>query len=164
MSEYINPIEQLIHSTVRIQCDDGKGNTSSGSGYVFFFCEKDEQSIPCIVTNKHVVVGAQTGSFNLTLKGEDGKPKLGAHEVITLDNLSKYWLPHPNPKVDLAIIPIGPILNKAESEGKNFYYVSLSKSLLADEILLSTLPAFFKVVVIIRLLIKRLLFQDLDEP
>ncbi|MGI2096178.1 trypsin-like peptidase domain-containing protein [Shewanella glacialipiscicola] len=148
MSEYVNPIEQLIHSTVRIQCEDGKGNTSSGSGYVFFFCEKDEQSIPCIVTNKHVVAGAQKGSFNLTMKGEDGKPKLGLHEVITLDNLSKFWLSHPNPNVDLAIIPIGPILNQAESQGKSFYYIPLSKSVLADESLLSTLSSMEEIVMI----------------
>ena len=127
MSNYINPIEQLIHSTVRIQCEDDKGHSSSGSGYIFYFCEKDGQSIPCIVTNKHVVIGACRGSFNLTLKGEDGKPSLGIHEVITLNELGKYWQPHPNPKVDLAIIPIGPILNQAEKEGKSFYYIPLGK-------------------------------------
>ncbi|NOI39215.1 serine protease [Vibrio sp. 070316B] len=148
MSEYVNPIEKLIHSTVRINCDDGKGNSSSGSGYVFFFCEKDEQSIPCIVTNKHVVVGAQTGSFNLTLKGEDDKPVLGSHEVITLDDLSQHWIPHPNPNVDLAIIPIGPILNKAEQEGKRFYYIPLGKGVLADEQLLNSLPSMEEVVMI----------------
>lgn len=148
MNAYINPIEQLVHSTVRIQCNDGVGNVSFGSGYVFFFCEKEGQSIPCIVTNKHVVIGAQTGSFNFTLKDEDGRAKLGTYEVIALDNLSKCWIPHPNPRVDLAIIPIGEIINKAESEGKSFYYIPLGKSVLADESLLSTLSTMEEIVMI----------------
>lgn len=148
MSEYVNPIEQLIHSTVRIVCEDAKGNTSSGTGYIFFFCEKDEQSIPCIVTNKHVLVGGVKGAFNLTLKNEDGSPQLGAHEVVTLDDLHKYWLPHPKPEVDLAIIPIGPILNQAELDGKNYYYVPLGKSLLAKDSLLETLPPMEQIVMI----------------
>ncbi|MDW2069571.1 trypsin-like peptidase domain-containing protein [Vibrio sp. 2094] len=148
MSEYINPIEQLIHSTVRIQCEDDKGQCSFGSGYIFNFHVKDNQVVPCIVTNKHVVSDSRKGSFNFTLKNEDGSPKLGSHELITLDESSQYWWPHPDPNIDLAIIPIGPILNQAKKDGKNFYYVPLAKSLLADETLLSSLPSMEEVVMI----------------
>ena len=148
MSGYVSPIEQLIHSTVRIVCEDEKGNTSSGTGYIFFFCKKENIRIPCIVTNKHVIAGGVKGIFNLTLKNEDGGPKLGTHEEVAIDNLSAYWFPHPKPEVDLAIIPIGPILNKAKSEGKNFYYVALGKSLLAEESLLNTLSTMEQIVMI----------------
>ncbi|MGU5674966.1 trypsin-like peptidase domain-containing protein [Aeromonas hydrophila] len=148
MSKYISPIEEIIHSTVRIQCEDHFGKLSSGSGYIFLFCERDDKSIPCIVTNKHVVHGAMKGVFNLTLKNEDGSPKLGYHEEIIIDKFHLCWFPHPNPHVDLAIIPIGAILNKAENEGKNFYYIPLGKTLIADEDLLKKLPSMEEIVMI----------------
>ena len=148
MNEYINPIEQLIHSTVRILCIDKDGNQSSGTGYIFFFCEKGDESIPCIVTNKHVVDNGTKGIFHLTLKSDNGKPLIGQYEQITLDNLPKYCINHPDSETDLVAIPIGTILNSAEAVGKKYYYVPLSKSLLADDELLNTLSSMEQVVMI----------------
>lgn len=148
MSKYVNPIEQLIHSTVRILCVDNNGNQSSGTGYIFFFCENEGQSIPCIVTNKHVVENGIKGIFHLTLKSDDGEPLIGKHEQITLDNLSQYCINHPDSDIDLVAIPIGPILNSAEAAGKNYYYVPLSKEILADDELLSTLSSMEQIVMI----------------
>ncbi|MGX3065577.1 hypothetical protein [Ursidibacter arcticus] len=62
----MRPIDQLIHSTVRIECEL-KNGVSSGTGYFFGFCRDDEGYIPCIVTNKHVISGAVTGIFHITL-------------------------------------------------------------------------------------------------
>ena len=134
MSQYINPIEQLIHSTVRIICEDGKGAQSFGTGYIFFFCEKVDMKYPCIVTNKHVVDGAQKGTFNLTLRDENGEPKLGEYETVTLDNFSQHWWPHPNPLIDLVIIPIGEVLNRAMRDSRYYYYVPLTKATFTEEI------------------------------
>lgn len=88
------------------------------------------------------------GIFNLTLKNEDGSPKLGHHEEIIIDKFSLCWFPHLRPHIDLAIIPIGPILNKAENEGKDFYYIPLGKPIIADEDLLENLPSMEEIVVI----------------
>lgn len=148
MSEYVNPIEQLIHSTVRIVCENYKGKASSGTGFIFYFCEADGQSVPCVVTNKHVVAGGSRGIFNLTLKGDDQKPKLGEHEEVILEDLQRYCIAHPDPNIDLVAIPIGPILNSAEEAGKDYFYVPLGKAAIGNDELLDSLPSMEEIVMI----------------
>lgn len=148
MSTYIDPISQLVHSTVRILCFDPDGRSSSGSGYVYLFCERDGNAVPCIVTNKHVVRGAVRGVFNLTLKNEDGLPDLGRHEAITVDGLDKMCIDHPDPDVDLAAFPIGQILNAASKSGKDYFFVPLGRALLPTPELLDSLPPMEEIVMI----------------
>ncbi len=148
MSEFIHPITQLVHSTVRIECTDSQNRISSGSGYIFMFCETEETAIPCVVTNKHVTEGAIRGVFHLTLKNEDGAPALGRHEAVVLDELEKYCIPHPIDAIDLVAFPIGPILNSASKEGRAYYFVPLGKQVLASSELLESLPPMEEIVMI----------------
>src|SRR3990167_7248595 len=57
--------EQLAFSTVQIQVELNKGN-AWGTGFFFSFLQEDQQTIPIIVTNKHVVAGAKKGAFILS--------------------------------------------------------------------------------------------------
>jgi len=148
MTDFIHPITQLVHSTVRILCTDSEGRQSSGTGYIYLFCEDNGRSFPCVVTNKHVVRGAMRGVFHLTFKKEDGTPDLGQHEAVTLENLGRYSILHPDPSVDLVAFPIGPIINNATKNGRNYYFIPLGKSLLANEALLSLLPPMEEIVMI----------------
>jgi ribosomal protein L35AE/L33A len=148
MSSYIHPITQLVHSTVRIECEDAQKNTSSGSGYIFLFCEKDGQSFPCVVTNKHVVRGAVRATFHLTLKDEQGNAKLGSHEPVTLDSVQQYCINHPNQNIDLVAFPIGPILNKATQDGRAYHFVPLGRDVVATKELLESLPPMEEIVMI----------------
>ena len=45
--------QQLLHSTVRIECRDARGNVSSGTGFNFSL-EFDGIHVPGIITNRHV--------------------------------------------------------------------------------------------------------------
>lgn len=148
MSQFIHPITQLVHSTVRIECTDSQNRTSSGSGYIFMFCEADGKAFPCVVTNKHVVEGAIRGVFHLTLKNEDGTPKLGKHEAVVLNDLSKYCIPHPTATIDLVAFPIDPILNSASKDGRAYHFVPLGKEALASNDLLESLPPMEEIVMI----------------
>lgn len=148
MSAYIHPITQLVHSTVRMLCIDMNGKQSSGTGYIYLFCEENGQSFPCVVTNKHVVQGAVRGIFNLTLKNDDGTPNLGKHEAVTLEKLGNYCIPHPSPSVDLVALPIGPILNSANKGGRNYHFVPLGKSVIADKELLKSLSPMEEIAMI----------------
>lgn len=145
--KYISPIEHLIHSTVRIECETltGKG---SGSGYFFAFLENDNQQIPCIVTNKHVVAGAKRGIFNLTLQGTDGMPKLGEYVTFAFDNFEQMWIGHPDPSIDIAICLIGPILNRAKEQGQTLHFVPLGKPVIATKELLDSLPTMEEIIMI----------------
>ncbi|EMZ5055786.1 S1 family peptidase [Proteus mirabilis] len=150
MKQPSNPIEILVHSTVRIECLKGSKGASSGTGYIFCFLEDEEndKSCPCIVTNKHVLKDGVEAIFHLTLRDKDGNPDLGNHEAIRIKDLNDYVILHPNDDIDLAIIPIGMILNSAEALGKNFHYSSFGKGFIVSKELLSELSPMEDIVMI----------------
>ncbi|EKO3860421.1 trypsin-like peptidase domain-containing protein [Vibrio harveyi] len=146
-SSFKNPIEELIHSTVRIECDLGNGATSTGSGYFYLFFDDEDKKVPVIVTNKHVVQGAVKASINLT-KSDAGRPKLGEFSTFVIDDFENQCIFHSEDNVDLAIFPIAPLLSQAEASGDEFYYVPLGKSAIATTELLSTLSSMEDIVMI----------------
>lgn len=148
MSEYVNPVEELVHSTLRIECETPQG-VSSGSGYFYAFLEGDGGvHVPCIVTNKHVIKGATKGNFFLSVKDEQGKPDLGKHFPVVFDNFESMWIGHPDLNVDLAVFPLGPIFNQAEQQGIKLHYVMLGKNVKANDQLLNTLPTMEEIIMI----------------
>jgi hypothetical protein len=142
------PAEQLAHSTVRIACRMADGSVSTGSGFFYAFVKKETSSVPAIVTNKHVVKGAVSAEFSLTLRGQDDGPVVGQHITIQLDQFESRWLPHPDPQVDLCVMPIAPLLSDAAAVGKTFFFVSLEESLLPTEAELSDLSALEEILMI----------------
>lgn len=131
--------EQLMHTTVRLECALVDGRGSTGTGFFFAYPLDGDRSIPVIVTNKHVIEGARTGTFVLTGRNEDGEPILGSYETIRLDNFESGWLKHPDPAVDLAVFPIAPLLNAAEAAGKKIFFLPLTEALLPTDEVLATL-------------------------
>ncbi|SIR15218.1 Trypsin-like peptidase domain-containing protein [Alkalispirochaeta americana] len=147
MAQHKHPIEQLIHSTARIECLTPDG-VSSGSGFFYAFLRTEEKHVPCIVTNKHVVDGATEGKIHLTTADDKGNPELGNHIEIRLGDFSKMWVGHPDKNIDLAAIPIAPLLHEAEERKVRFFYVMLDETLIADQKLLSSLPAMEEIIMI----------------
>lgn len=80
----LSAAEQLMHTTVRLECELTDGGVSTGTGFFFSFKIDDDTQIPLIVTNRHVVDGAKTGTFVLTKRNADRSPQMGAHETIKL--------------------------------------------------------------------------------
>lgn len=148
MSQFIHPMTQLVHSTVRIECTGANDKKSSGSGYIFLFCEAEGRAIPCVVTNKHVVQGAVQGTFHLTIRKEDGTADLGKHEPVVLKDLTRHCIAHPEPTIDLVAFPIGPILSSATKDGRSYHFVPLGKATLATKDLLDSLPPMEEIVMI----------------
>ena len=147
MSEYVNPVEILVHSTIRIECQTSNG-ISSGSGYFFGFLANGESDVPCIVTNKHVVKGATKGQFVLSKQVEGGMPDLDKHFPISFNNFESMWIGHPDPNVDLAIFPLGPIFHQTEQQGIKLHYVPLNKNNVANDNLLDSLPTMEEIIMI----------------
>jgi hypothetical protein len=134
MEEKLTPVEQLAYSTVRIEADSVDGSTSTGTGFFFRLKEKTDGShIPVIVTNKHMVADTTRGRFQLTLKDESGSPLVKSHFAFELDQFQERWVPHPDGKTDLCVMPIAPLLNLAKEQDKEFYFISLAKNLLPTE-------------------------------
>lgn len=148
MTHNLSVSEQLMYSTVRIECLDSKGQGSTGTGFFFRFLDDGNRYIPAIVTNKHVVEGAIHGSFLMTIADENNNPINTEHLPVGFDNFEKRWIFHPDPNVDLCVMPIAPVLNQLESNGKQAFYIGLSKDMIPNFEQLSNLRAIEDITMI----------------
>jgi len=140
--------DQLLHSTVRIDCLDAKGQASSGTGFFYNLTTEGNAMFPVIVTNKHVVAGAARGFFQFTLTDDKGEPIYGKHERIELLDFATGWIEHPDPEVDLAICMIGPVFNQLHAMGKRPCFAPVTESLIHDETQLADLNAVEDIMMI----------------
>lgn len=146
----LSPSAQITYATVRIECTLADGSKASGTGF-FYQCLKDDRigsSVPVIVTNKHVVKGAVSGGFYMHLADEKGDPLPDKNIPVVLDNFEGRWIPHPDGKTDLCVLPIAPILDDAKSKNIRPFYVSLDKTLLADDSELAELDAYERILMV----------------
>lgn len=141
------PSEALTYNTVRLECRLKDGGTSTGTAFAFAFLPQGDKNVPVLVTNRHVVAGTDTGTFFLHL-AEDGVPKRGSKAPVTLNAFEQRWLPHPDPAVDLCVMPLAPVLHEANAKGLAPFFVPLDKSLIPSSGDLEALMALEDVVMI----------------
>lgn len=140
--------DQLLHSTVRIDCLDAKGQPSSGTGFFYNLTTEGNAIFPVIVTNKHVVSGAAQGFFHLTMTDDKGEPIYGQHERIQLLDFATGWIEHPDPQVDLAIWMFGPLLNQLHAMGKRPFFTQVAEEIIPDAAQLADLNAVEDILMI----------------
>ena len=78
-------VDQVGHSTIRIECGLPGGKTSIGTGFFYSFKRTTVSHVPVIITNKHVVHEALTGTLVFTLTKSDGTPDYGATLAFILN-------------------------------------------------------------------------------
>jgi len=139
---------QLSHTTIRVECKSTSGYSSLGTGFFFAFNESNGTNVPGIVTNKHVLDGASEITFRFTRANAENKPCIGSIETVLLECTVDAWVPHPDPTVDLAVIPIGILLAKAATTGMPLYYRTLGRSLIPSPDVQSRFSALEDVVLI----------------
>jgi len=69
---------------------------------------------PVIVTNKHVVEGAQTAYLKMNLKPND---KDCLFFDLQIENVREAFIFHPNPEVDLCVLPLYPLYEEVSRAG-----------------------------------------------
>jgi len=87
MNNPLSSSEQIAHSTVRIEVILHTGEKATGTGFIYKFAQNGDQHIPAIVTNKHVIQNAQSGSFHISLADGQGLPNYGQKEIFSFNNL-----------------------------------------------------------------------------
>lgn len=124
--------EKLMHSTIRIEVLDNHNNiVSTGSGFFFSFKFKENQEVLTLVTNKHVVENSNVGRLVFTEASPNNKPKYGVKFSYSIDDFENAFIPHPDPNIDLCIMPVQPILEDAKVKyNKNFFIISLDETLI----------------------------------
>jgi len=136
--------EQLYFTTVRIDTIDSNDNTSAGTGFLFNY-ERDDYNYPFVVTNKHVVEGADRGGLTF-LKKEDDQPKLGDGLRVNLESFASQWTGHPESDVDIAVLPLVPLLDEINSKGFEAYFRTISTNGIPTEEQLEEIDAFEEIV------------------
>jgi Trypsin-like peptidase domain len=101
-----------------------------------------------LVTNKHVVIEQENVFLRWTLQTPQGKPDYGNFIDVKFENFSQAWLPHPDPEIDLAIIPVVEMLRSLAGQGKKVFFVSLDQSIIPTENQLKELQPLEDVIIV----------------
>lgn len=141
----INSItKKLLFNTIRVDTvlDDG----SEGSGTAFVVSHSHARGTHTfIVTNRHLVDGVRRGGLVFTQK-RNGQPALGSRFQLNIDDFPHAWFMHPDPEVDLAIVPMRPLEQAARDQGVELYYHVIDTRLAPDTATLRALDALEEVL------------------
>lgn len=140
--------EQLMYSTVRIECILENGQISVGTGFFYKLHEYDKTFVPVIVTNKHVIRGAKVGRLVFTEADENGNPLDKNHIPIKIENFEQQWIGHPEDNIDLCIMPVARIINALQKINKKIFYKYLEKWMIWNSEKLGELNAIEDIIMI----------------
>lgn len=121
--------ELLLHSTVRITSIFNNNMIGTGTGFFFIFTINNNE-VPVIVTNKHVVKNSIKGNFRLSLADTNGNWIKNSYIDINCEGFEEMWIMHPEENIDLCIMPIASLLQKAQEMGKKLYFKALDKTII----------------------------------
>lgn len=119
--------KQVLFNVVRIENQSRLG-LSSGTGFIMDAAPSGERNkqggtLPVIVTNKHVVANADVIRVNFVARQDlENKPLLGSAAQVTFQAGELAIVGHPDPAIDIAIIPLVPLLNATDRPA--FYSIS----------------------------------------
>lgn len=99
------PVKEFLYSVVRIETNYDDGSSGSGTSFVYRDLASPLEHQLFLVSNKHVIANAISGTIFLTEKDSDGKPILGQPFFLINDGFSSQWHGHPNEDVDVAVMP-----------------------------------------------------------
>jgi len=118
--------ETLARSTVRIEVQ-ADGVRRSGTGFLFLLDTADGP-VPGLVANNHLVLGSATGRVHLPapLGRRAGPP-------VVVADFGGHWIPHPDPKIDLAIMPLATLEYAASRAGGSLRPTIVDQRLLPTE-------------------------------
>jgi hypothetical protein len=131
--------EKLLFNTVRIETSSSAGQ-GTGTGYAFSYTS-DENNFPFIVTNKHVISGADNGNLYFT-RAKNGKAHIGnAYRLEIREGFENIWHGHPDENIDVAITPLVPLVNHIKLQGVDVYIPPIGNDLIPNEDVLKELDA-----------------------
>lgn len=143
--------DQLRYMTVRILTSKNETTnwTGAGTGFLYVFT-KDGQDAPVLITNKHVLEGADAIGLTFHQATEDNeKPLPGAGRLITFRSNQIPIIHHPNTNVDLAAIAIFPLIERAvNNEGWRPFVKCLDKKVLPTPLMIADFSALEDVIMV----------------
>src|SRR5260370_25650924 len=145
MIEPITPTEQMMYCTTRIvgRISGSATNVKTGTGFFYNYPAEGGQFIPVLVTNKHVIEG--TSSLEFLVHASTVKDAKQPDTNTGISSNASEWIPHPNPKIDLCAVPIGPVANSMTPAP---FFRSLDPSLVKSNAELKDLTALEDILMV----------------
>lgn len=141
----MNNIDQIIHSTCRLECIDKEEHKSYGTTFLFSFENKGKYH-PVFVTNKHVIKDSKVGRFIFTkINPHTNLPIYGEKIEVNLANFESLWIKHPDESIDICVMPFNKIPN---SKIKEIYIKGFSEYDILDTDRKYELSAFEEIFMI----------------
>lgn len=139
--------EQLLFTTLRVETRSARGG-GTGTGFLFNY-DHGGTAYPVVVTNKHVVAGATSGTIQFHKADQaTGQPLLGAAHRFEIADFEAAWTGHPDPEIDVAVMPLAPLLDAMNTSGVLPFYRTIARDLTVSTQLINDLDAIEDVVFI----------------
>jgi hypothetical protein len=133
IAEPLTISEQIEHCSVFISGVDKDGRPVTATGFLFSLFKTATQSVPVIVSNRHVASGMISGKLRWTRKGKDGLPDYGQFFDYQVSNFASSWMLHSDSTVDLAILPVGNVFQSEGEAGRPLFTISLDQTLVFSD-------------------------------
>jgi hypothetical protein len=118
----------LPYTVIRIRAGDPHDVNAVHTGTGFFYSLRvDGGVIQLIVSNKHVLCGKTWIQFDFACSDDQGVRILGPSQKLHLDPGQLPIFEHPDPEIDLAAIPLEPLIGSLRGAGKQPHALLLSK-------------------------------------
>lgn len=150
MFKVVTPSECLLFTTLRIETRKGGKPHGFGTGFFYHFTAGEEKDdFVVVVTNKHVIEGADEGSFFVHEPHEtDYKQPSGKFFKVKITDFQDVWIDHPDDTIDLCAMPFRAIEILSNRAGKKIYWQLLRDSNIYSESDLEGLSAVEDVLMV----------------
>jgi hypothetical protein len=122
--------EQLLFTTVRIETI---GPHHSGVGTAFIIqVPREGGDVLALVTNKHVIEGADKCTLTLALADKSGEPSLGRTYSLSLSDVTRFFVGHREDEIDVTAAPFVPILEDLHRRQVRPFFRAVPSELIPD--------------------------------
>lgn len=119
--------DQVYFTTVRLECH-AQDRAWVGTGFIYAV-ETDKGSAHFLVTNRHVLQDAQIVTVRM-VQSDENKPKLGHATQTTITGFGSHvWTGHPDPSVDIAVMPFWTVLENMTAQGAPPFFRSIPETI-----------------------------------
>lgn len=126
--------ELLSYSTVRLAMFSGDKPIGYGTGFFFNLFNINGNSLPVLITNKHVTREATRIEAFLHNALSNGMPDPSPKSKIKISVDSNLFLEHPDHYVDLSCVIMMPELRQSQSRGERPLFFSIDERLIWDDV------------------------------
>ncbi len=142
---------RLLFTTTRIVATLSDGTQSVGTAFFFRYAVDEQTHVPVLITNKHVVKDAKEGTFFMheAFTDNDGQIKPSQSSIcIKLHEFENAWIGHPDPNIDMCVMPLGSLHEQVHAMGKQFFYQSLDESIVPTQDQIESITALEEVIMV----------------